>query len=114
MAANTQKAVQDEAALRDAARRANEAIAQQNARVEAALRQTTGLDYGDDPMQWWKWWWQDYNETYNVARGTDQTADSQPPKPEYHYEKYSSSLTYIGGGPVVATLVSPQARRSGR
>ena len=63
------QALQNDAALQDAVGRANAAIAQQNARIEAVLCQTTGLDLGDDPMKWWAWWWQDYNESYHVPAG---------------------------------------------
>ncbi len=51
-------------------RRENAAIAKRNARVISALRQLTGLDLGERPMNWWKWWWQDYNELYTVSGGS--------------------------------------------
>ena len=43
---------------------------ERNARVISALRQLTGLDLGERPMNWWKWWWQDYNELYTVSGGS--------------------------------------------
>ena len=44
------------------------------------LRKTTGLDLGDQPMKWWTWWWQDYNEMYNVSNSTD-PGDKAGPSP---------------------------------
>jgi hypothetical protein len=89
--------------LQYVADRTNEAIARRNTRIEAVLCQTTGLDLGDNPMQWWTWWWQDYNESYNVSGGTDQTADDTPAKPEYHSEERDeyegSTPTYGMTGP---------------
>ena len=60
-------------------------LPQRNAQIVAALSQTTGLDLGDQPMDWWAWWWQDYNEMYNVSGATDQSEYDRP-KPEYHCE----------------------------
>ena len=94
------EAAQDEAALHDAVRRANEAIAQQNARIEAVLAQTTGLELGDNPMKWWTWWWQDYNESYNVSGGAAQGGGNAPYKPEYHSENFTQ---YQGSAPPYPT-----------
>ena len=69
--------------------RTNAAIRQRNLRILAVLRPLTGLDLGDEPMEWWKWWWQDYTEMSNVD-GTD-----APSKPVYDY---FATQTY---GPVV-------------
>ena len=99
--ANAQKsraqAAQNAAALRDAVDRANRAIAQRNSQIVAALSQTTGLKLGDQPMDWWAWWWQDYNEMYNVGGATGQTVTAGV-KPEYRYE---NRLEYAGSGPRV-------------
>ena len=109
------QAVRSEAAMRDAVDRANRAIAERNAQIEAALSQTTGLDLGDQPMEWWAWWWQDYNEMYNVSGATDQS-DYSRPKPEYHYENHveypGSTPTYwpattVGSGPVACSCFAP-------
>ena len=92
------------------------AIAARNVRIEAALGQTTGLDLGDEPKQWWTWWWQDYNESYRVTSGTDDGDESPSPKPESHYEQY---VEYAGsadaappgshtvGGPVACSCFAP-------
>ena len=110
------QALQNDAALQDAVGRANAAIAQQNARIEAVLCETTGQDLGDAPMKWWAWWWQDYNESYHVTSGTDQSEEGQPPKPEYHSEELiqyqGSAPTYsmqttAGRGPVVCSCFAP-------
>ena len=103
------QAIHNEAALRDAVDRANRAIAERNAQLVAALSQTTGLDLGDQPMPWWTWWWQDYNEMYNVSGPTDPSDYSQP-KPEYRREnrvEYRGAtptywpITTVGSGPVI-------------
>jgi hypothetical protein len=70
--------------------RTNAMIRQRNVRIAAVLRPLTGLDLGEEPMEWWKWWWQDYTEMHNVDGGTD-----APPKPVYDYY---ATQTY---GPVV-------------
>jgi hypothetical protein len=64
---------------------ANKAIRQRNNRIFAALRPLTGLDLGDEPMKWWKWWWQDYNEMYNVSSRGESGPSDQPYKPVYAY-----------------------------
>jgi hypothetical protein len=106
------QAIQSEAAMRDAVDRTNRAIAQRNAQIVAALGKTTGLDLGHQPLDWWTWWWQDYNEMYHVSGATDGTDPSQPGKPEYHYERnvdYGGStpayepITAVGRGPVACS-----------
>ena len=101
--------------MRDAVDRANRTIAQRNAQIAAALSKTTGLDLGDQPMDWWAWWWQDYNEMYNVNGATDQS-DYSRPKPEYHNENrveyHGSTPTYwpvtsVGNGPVACSCFAP-------
>jgi hypothetical protein len=57
--------------------RTNAAIRRRNVRITAALRSLTGLDMGDEPMAWWKWWWQDYTEMHNMD------GEDAPPKPLY-------------------------------
>jgi hypothetical protein len=98
------QARQNDAVLGDAVDRVNRAIAQRNARIEAALCQTTGLDLGEEPAKWWRWWWRDYNESYNLG-GTADASDENPPydKPQYDYQTYveypGSGPTYVPGGP---------------
>jgi hypothetical protein len=82
------QAARNEAAVRDAVDRANRRIAERNAQIVAVLHETTGLDLGDQPMPWWAWWWQDYNEMYTVSSSTDQLDSDESPKPEYHYDAY--------------------------
>ncbi len=91
------QAAQNAAALRDAVDRANRAIAQRNAQIVTVLSKATGLKLGDQPMDWWAWWWQDYNEMYNVGGATGQSGDSRPRKPEYGYE---NRLEYAGSSPM--------------
>ena len=95
------QAAANQAALRDAVDRANRAIAGRNAQIVAALSQATGCDLGDRPMAWWKWWWQDYNEMYDVGGAGG--------KPEYDYEDYEEyagdnptywPISTVGAGPV--------------
>jgi hypothetical protein len=107
------QAVQNEAAMRDAVDRANSAIADRNAKIKDALCQTTGMDLGDRPTQWWTWWWQDYNEMYNVSGGTDQNAEDTPPKPESHYDTHvdypGSAPQYLPSGPPAPITVGKGA-----
>ena len=70
--------------IQDSVRRANKAIAKRNARIIPTLRQLTGLDLGEKPMKWWKWWWQDYNELYTVSGGSG--GNYGPPKTVIHRE----------------------------
>ena len=87
-----------------------------HAQLVAALSQTTGLDLGDQPMPWWTWWWQDYNEMYNVSGTPDQSGYSGAKKPEYHREQqveYRGSnptyrpVTSVGNGPVACSCFAP-------
>jgi hypothetical protein len=68
----------------------NAAIRERNARIAAILRPLTGLDLGDEPMPWWKWWWQDYTEMHNVDGGPD-----EPPKPVYDYNSSYAYTTVV-------------------
>ncbi|MCE5269421.1 MAG: HINT domain-containing protein [Planctomycetaceae bacterium] len=111
------QAAQSGAALREAVDRANEAITRRNAAIAAALRKTTGRDFSDEPTQWWKWWWQDYND---YAVDSRQDTDYGPPrKPEYTYQQHivyaGASPMYTpaqpaGGGPVVYGASTPARR----
>jgi hypothetical protein len=87
------QAAQNQAAVREAVERANRAIAARNAQIAAALAKTTGRNLGDQPMPWWTWWWQDYNEMYHVS---GPTGPDRPGKPQIDYEHDEE---YIGGGP---------------
>ena len=69
--------------FRSAVELANKAIPQRNARIADALRVLTDVDLGDEPMPWWKWWWQDYNEMYNVSSRARRQQSGDPPKPVY-------------------------------
>jgi hypothetical protein len=71
--------------LRDAVNHTNMVIRQRNSRITAALRQLTNLDLGSQPMNWWKWWWQDYNEMYSIPDGTTGIERHERPKPVYEY-----------------------------
>jgi hypothetical protein len=75
-----------------AVQRANNAIWQRNARITAVLRPVTGVDLGDEPMKWWKWWWQDYNEMYSVSSRGEVPPPDQPAKPVYTYSYNSSTI----------------------
>ena len=108
------QAIRNAAAMSDAVDRANSAIADRNAQIMTALRRTTGLDLGDQPIKWWTWWWQDYNEMYNVSGDSN-----QPPKPEYHNDNYveyrGSTPTYqptttVGSGPVACSCFAPDTK----
>ena len=95
--------------------RANEVNQWRNARITAALTQLTGCDRGSEPMPWWSWWWQDYNEMYNVSSGSSGTTEQyQPPKPVYQYtqwQEYRVIMPYscFAAGTNVWTLAGPQA-----
>jgi hypothetical protein len=90
------QAVQSEAALRDAVDRANRVIAGRNAQIIAALTATTGLELGDQPMDWWQWWWENYNEMYNVRSSSDQGGYDASRKPHYHSDQ---TVEYRGSAP---------------
>ena len=58
---------------------ANAVIRQRNERITFALRQLTGVEAGPAPLSWWKWWWEDYNEMYDVtSAGGPQTEGAKP------------------------------------
>jgi len=101
------KAIQDAGSLRDVVDRANRAIARRNAQIETALCGTTGLDLGEQPTKWWTWWWQDYNESYNLTGGTDQSGGNQSSKPEYSSGDY---VEYPGAPPAVPVSPQPTSR----
>ena len=81
------------ASLRAAVDRTNMAIRQRNSRITAVLGQLTKLDLGGEPMNWWKWWWQDYNEMYNVSDGTAGIERYERPKPVYEYSQWTQVVT---------------------
>jgi hypothetical protein len=109
-------AVRNQAAMRDAVDRVNRGIAERNARLVAVLHDTTGLDLGSEPMAWWGWWWQDYNEMYKVSSSSEPTDPGESPKPEYHYDAYQpyqgssagfSPISSVGNGAVGLNAVTP-------
>jgi hypothetical protein len=75
---------------------ANRAIEENNARITRILAQTTGKDFGEDAMQWWKWWLQEYNETNTVTSfGDDYSPDdgTEPSVPD-EIPSYKPTTTY--------------------
>ena len=46
-------------------------------------------------MGWWKWWWQDYNEMYNVADSTTGIERYEPSKPVYEYSQFSGHMKVV-------------------
>jgi hypothetical protein len=73
--ANAQtEAANREAALGNAVANTNRAISARNARIVAVLNQATGLGLGEEPMKWWTWWWEGFNDTYDVSSQIDKTA----------------------------------------
>jgi hypothetical protein len=93
--ANAQRNEQAASDFLDAVRRANEAGRQRNVRITAALRQLTGLDLGDAPLKWWKWWWQDYNEMYHVRSAGESEPYDQPPKPVYNCRVWREYVSLV-------------------
>jgi hypothetical protein len=94
------QAAQDAAATREAVDQANREIDERNQRVFGVLTATTGQDLGTEPTPWWTWWWQDYNESYELTKGADAN------KPHYAYETgggyapttdYARELSYYLG-----------------
>ncbi|MEN6452514.1 MAG: polymorphic toxin-type HINT domain-containing protein [Thermoguttaceae bacterium] len=92
------QAVQNAAALQQAVERTNATIAQQNAAIIKALAGATGKKVGDQPMDWWTWWWQDYNDMYNVS---GETQDGKPYKPEYGCHE---RIEYAGSVPAYSSI----------
>ena len=69
----------DTSAFLDSVDLANAVIRQRNERITFALRQLTGVEAGPAPLSWWKWWWEDYNEMYDVtSAGGPQTEGAKP------------------------------------
>jgi hypothetical protein len=97
------QAAQQAAAVRDAVDRANRPIAKRNAQLQAVLSAATGQNPGERPLDWWAWWWRDYNG-YDVGGGTDQAAADPPYKPESQSETY---FQYPGNAPRYPTAGPP-------
>jgi len=100
--------------LTSSVERANEGFRLLNSRIAAALRQLTGLDLGNEPMQWWTWWWQDYNEMYKVSSGGESADPYEPPKPVYDYHSWGEyyirfPCSCFAPGTKVWTLTGGQA-----
>ena len=72
------QAAQRETAMCNAVANTHRAIARSNARVVDALDGATGLDLGQEPMNWWTWWWQEYNETYDITNGNAASPAFEP------------------------------------
>jgi hypothetical protein len=100
-------------AFYDRIERTNKAIEQHNARIFAALRQTTGQEIDDEPLQWWKWWWQEYNGMYSVESSTPQSSDYDPapytPEPEKPVVPYAFVENYLGDSPAYAPFQGQMA-----
>jgi hypothetical protein len=77
----------DTRGLEVAVKRTNTQIGKHNVVVSEVLRQTTGKDLGAEPMKWWTWWWQDYNEMYKIDDSSDDASPfaARSPKPVYDY-----------------------------
>ena len=75
-------------------RQANAANAKRNARVVSALHRLTGLDLGEEPMKWWKWWWQDYNELFILSGGSGGYY-GQPAKTIIHREVKVETIEFV-------------------
>ncbi|MCC6125944.1 MAG: hypothetical protein IT426_13345 [Pirellulales bacterium] len=70
-------------ALYDEMQNSNRAIEQSNARVVGILKETTGQDLGDRPLEWWKWWWNRYNETDALVDAEDRLSEADPYRQGY-------------------------------
>ena len=83
----------------DAVEHTNKVIRQRNVRITTVLHRLTGLDLGGEPMNWWKWWWQDYNEMYegrsSAARDSCDQPSDQPAKPIYDYKTWREYITVV-------------------
>jgi hypothetical protein len=82
--------------------RCNRAIEERNASIVSVLGETTGGDVGEQPIEWWKWWWNQYNETNAVVdrdespgNGSVGSPGGRPPyKPVVSYHTRDSYLGY--------------------
>jgi hypothetical protein len=83
----------------NAVERANKVIRQQNVRITTVLHQLTGFDGGGAPMKWWTWWWQDYNEMYNVSNNGESDPYTRtydhPTKPVYNCQTWGQYVSVI-------------------
>jgi hypothetical protein len=52
---------------------ANREVAEHNSHLVEVLRQTTNRDLGDQPMTWWTWWWEDFNDQADIRKNVDAT-----------------------------------------
>lgn len=102
------QADRDAEAFHAAVDRANREIGSRNARITMVLHKATGQQLGEEPMKWWKWWWQDYNEQYSVDGRNGPSAEGRPSRPEYRNDAAYDYPVYAT--PVVA---APQDAPSG-
>jgi hypothetical protein len=95
-AASAAAAQQDTSTVQAAVEQYNRQTAEVNVKIAAVLAQTTGKDFGDDPLAWWNWWWKQYNE---MAFSTPAASASSPDgstgsgadaRPQYEYDNYRS------------------------
>ena len=97
-------AAEREAAIRKAVAKVNRAIPERNARIAAVLRETSGLNLGDQPTPWWDWWWQDFNESYDEPPATKPVCNSYT-----GYAEYPGFYSCFAPGTKVWTLTGGQA-----
>jgi hypothetical protein len=70
---DTRDSVAREGVVADNAASVNREVAEHNAHIVEVLRQTTKLDHGDQPMNWWTWWWEDFNDQAEIRKNVDAT-----------------------------------------
>jgi hypothetical protein len=83
--------------FRTAVERCNCAIQRRNAAITTVLHQVTGIDGGEDPMHWWRWWWQDYNEMYTITERGDGDPYGRPEKPLFETSAADHGHFTFGG-----------------
>jgi hypothetical protein len=91
------------AARQQAIEKLNTEVAEQNGRIASALIQSTGVNFGSDPVKWWDWWLK-YNDWYDFSTQGKK-------KPTVSYLEYHVPLPHscFAKGTKVWTLTGPVA-----
>ncbi len=105
-------------AIHNAIENRNRAIEESNARIVGILNKTTGLDLGEAPLAWWKWWWNQYNESDAIVDADDRSSGDDPYPSPYEPQPYKPVFSsyvvqyYPGFSPAPTSLPSGSFKAS--